>query len=272
MNDTPLGKHTEYPKAYSRDLLAPISREHNRAQLPEYSARLAFTGYDLWTLYELSWLNAYGTPQVMMAELRVPADSPNIVESISLKLYINSLYYQRFTSSDELAAELVEAISASIGAAVGIHLWPLVDFPQPTMNHSLEMIDLDQFSATPASSPNIKYVEYDNVEGYKRIFKTDLFRSLCPVTGQPDWATVYIALNGIQPNIQMLSAYMLGYREHQGFHEACVEQIYADLTSTMEPQGIAVAARYTRRGGIDINPYRYGGETVFEMPGRTVRQ
>ena len=278
LDASPLGEPTNYPKAYSRDLLVCIPRQDSRDQLEAYQP--APKGYDTWTLYELAWQDREGVPCGMIGELQVPADSPKLVESKSLKLYINSLYYRRFSNATEVQEEIAAALSFALEAQVRVHLWPLADFLISSRIDKTAWENLDVLGVVPSSSPTVcdlcgpaTYEQAnENQENTTRFYKTDLFRSLCPVTGQPDWATVYVGVQGRPIDPRKLAAYLYSFREHAGFHESCVEQMYADLHREIQPQQLTVAARYTRRGGIDINPYRSSASPLFELPGRTVRQ
>lgn len=274
LDDIPLGKVTDYPKSFSRDLLSPIPRAESRDKLAESIGQSpVFEGYDLWTLYELSWISTGGIPNAAVGEIRVPASSEFIVESKSLKLYINSLYYRRFDSASQVSDEIAQALTALLNAEVVVHLWPLSDFGLASADEQ-EFVNLDQLSSSSAQSQeaSAQTLSGESLEGFSRNYKTDCFRSLCPVTGQPDWASIYIGIESVKPEERALASYLYSYSEHQGFHESCVEQIYADIQHRLTPIRLTVAARFTRRGGIDINPFRTSGKPLFQMPARTPRQ
>lgn len=270
-DELPLGKNTDYPTSFSRDILSRIPRSDSRQKLPESESSQAFNGYDLWTLYELNWVSTSGVPQALIGEIRVPANSEFIVESKSLKLYINSLYYRRFDSAPQVSDEISLSLTELLGAQVRVHLWPLADFGTQPENRNA-FINLDQCGAEVSNTAGLQSLHAVEIQDYFKCYKTDCFRSLCPVTGQPDWATIYIGLEGVKLDEEALASYLLGFSEHQGFHESCVEQIYVDLKNILSPQELTVAARFTRRGGIDINPYRFGKRALFDMPARGVRQ
>lgn len=270
-DELPLGQATEYPKSFSRDLLTRIPRLDAREKLQEAGELVEFNGFDLWTIYELGWISTSGAANLAIGEVRVPADSPHIVESKSLKLYINSLYYRRFHGVEQVQDEISTALTTLLEAPVIVHLWPLADFGSSDQEQS-NYVDLDPLQVEATDTVDAYVLQGEKQEGYTRTYKTELFRSLCPVTSQPDWATVFVGLAGFRVEEKSLAAYLHGYREHQAFHENCVEQIYADLNRKLEPDRITVAARFTRRGGIDINPYRTSEAPLFQMPGRTVRQ
>lgn len=275
-----LGKATEYPKAFSREHLARIPRALSRQDLRDGEGCLDFQGYDLWTLYELSWLSETGIPQASVAELSIPASSEYIVESKSLKLYINSLYYRQFDSAESVHEEITDALSSLLDCTVKVRLFGLRDAENPLLSTNdenaarsqNEVINLDQLAVNASQAVDSLILRPSGETTTKQIFRTDLFRSLCPVTGQPDWATLYVAQRGLEMDSAALAAYILSYREHQGFHESCVEQIFSDISAQCSPTALTVAARFTRRGGIDINPFRTTEHPVIDMPGRTVRQ
>lgn len=267
----PLGQETEYPKSFSRDLLVRIPRSDSRDKLNESSDLVELRGFDLWTLYELSWVSTSGFVNAVIGEVRIPASSPFLVESKSLKLYINSLYYRQFKAVDEVQEEVKSALESLLEAPVTVHLWPLADFGGHSAPRK-DYVDLDHLQVEVNNAVDVSILQGVKQSGYTKIYKTELFRSLCPVTSQPDWATMFIGISGVNTDVKSLAAYLLRYREHQAFHENCVEQIYTDLQRVLEPEQLTVAARFTRRGGIDINPYRTSEKPLFQMPGRTVRQ
>lgn len=270
LDELPLGKATDYPKSFSRDLLSRIPRSDSRAKLLETNPDIQFSGYDLWTLYELMWVSIDGAPNAVIGEIRVPATSEFIVESKSLKLYANSLYYRRFENADQVRDEIAHALTTLLESQVIVHLWPLADFGM--ISKAGEFINLDQRGVPVSSGADASLLSGESVQGFSKCYKTDCFRSLCPVTGQPDWASVYVGIQSVKIDDAELAKYLLSYSEHQGFHESCIEQIYSDLQQRLEPDQLTVAARFTRRGGIDISPYRTSAKPVFEMPQRTVRQ
>lgn len=244
-----LGKQVAGSAAYAPTLLFPVPREHARRTLPP--GRFAAYGEDLWHAYELSWLNSAGHPRMFLGRIRVPAQSPNIIESKSLKLYLNSLNNHRF-ASDEEARGVVEAdLSAVAGDNVSVALFPVDarEFdPQP-----LSAMCLDHLEVNAPPEPEARLLR--PLEGDLRCH-THLLRSLCPVTAQPDWGTVVVELRGRRCEPDVLLAYLLAYRNHQEFHEQCVERIFTDLWQQIEPVYLSVHALYTRRGGLDICPWR----------------
>ena len=267
--DIPLGRETLYPKAFDPGLLFAIPRNQARQSLG-IGQTAPFVGYDEWTLYELSWLDASGSPQVSIGLLRIPADSEFIVESKSLKLYTNSLYYQRFKSAAALVDRVRQDLNKLLKAHVRLELLKTSDALSLSDNRGYQSID--HFAIRPSDHPDTGLLKGQPLSDGISHFKTERFRSLCPVTAQPDWASIYIQLQGVEINAANLAQYLAGYSEHQGFHESCVERIYMELNEHLAPTELSVAARYTRRGGIDINPVRASSEQFLAMPGRELRQ
>ena len=270
--DTALGDTTDYPSHYDAGLLYPIARQRGRDELGVQSAALPFNGVDLWTAYELSWLQPNGLPQVAIAEFSVPADSPNIIESKSLKLYLNSLNQHRLAGEFELQQLLEQDLSHAAGAAVSVALYRLEEFAAFKLINEPHGICLDQQNIV-IDSYQRSDLAIDAAAGQSvtELLYSHLLRTNCPVTDQPDWATVYIAYSGPKIDRESLLRYLVSYRSHQDFHEQCVEAITLDLLKYCQPQQLTVTARYTRRGGIDINPQRSVG-TPIQHNHRHVRQ
>jgi 7-cyano-7-deazaguanine reductase len=258
LEHAPLGKNSENPNQYSPDLLFPISREENRAKLGIQSQSLPFFGVDIWNAYELSWLNAKGKPQLAIASFMVPANSPNIIESKSWKLYLNSLNNHRFQSNDELIDTLKKDLSKASGATVSIQLHsPESQSANGMRELSGKLLDRLDLEINPEQKPTSDLLSSDPSLGLvEESLVTHLLRSNCPVTGQPDWASVQINYVGPTINEEGLLRYLIAFREHQEFHEHCVEKIFIDIKNKCRPSKLSVYARYTRRGGIDINPFR----------------
>ena len=270
--DTALGDATVYPRSYDASLLYPIARQRGRAELGLESGALPFAGVDTWTAYELSWLANNGLPQVAIAEFTVPADSPNIIESKSLKLYLNSLNQQRLESELALQNLLQKDLSAAAGAAVAVQIFRLEEYAAcrplgEPYGHCLDQqnIVIDSYQR------NGQTVAVEAGTPATEMLYSHLLRSNCPVTDQPDWASIYIAYSGPKIDRESLLRYLVSYRSHQDFHEQCVEAITLDLINQCAPQQLTVTARYTRRGGIDINPQRSVGPPI-SFGVRQVRQ
>lgn len=271
-DQSPLGKTAAYQTSYAPDLLFPIPRQQKRDEL-QLSGRLPFFGVDIWNAYELSWLNMRGKPQVAIATITAPADSPNIIESKSFKLYLNSFNQTRLANTDALLALLREDLSAGFGAPVHITLTLPDQFERVRMGE-LEGtlidrldIDIDQYSPSPHLLNSAK-----DEAPVEETLVSHLLKSNCLVTGQPDWASVSISYVGPQINEEGLLRYLIGFREHNEFHEQCVERIFVDIMRQCAPTKLAVYARYTRRGGLDINPWRsnFSGPPPANL--RTARQ
>lgn len=252
---SPLGQPLRYPSRRDPDLLFPIARAVARSAIGVPSP-LPFIGSDLWNAYELSWLGARGKPEVAIATLAVPADSPALIESKSLKLYLNGLNGERFADVTALTATIATDLSAAAGAAVAVSLVPRADLAGLALaelaGECLDDLDLAIDHYGPPR-PEFLVTAATIVE---ETLVSHLLKSNCPVTGQPDWASVQIRYRGPRLDRAGLLRYLVSYREHAGFHEQCVEQIFMDLTRRCAPEALSVYARYTRRGGLDINPWR----------------
>ncbi|OZG74101.1 NADPH-dependent 7-cyano-7-deazaguanine reductase QueF [Hahella sp. CCB-MM4] len=261
---TKLGQATEYPEHYDAALLTPIPRSPNREKLA-ISGELPFVGEDLWNAYELSWLNTKGKPVVAIGVFRIPADSANIVESKSFKLYLNSFNQTVFADQEEVRSVMEVDLSRAVEGTVKVEIlapgrWEdeKSDWEQSTCLDDLDVTCTDY-------TPDINLLvlaghdEGETDERSETVSETlcsHLLKSNCPVTGQPDWATVYIRYKGKAIDHQGLLQYIVSMRGHQDFHEHCVESIYMALMERCQPEKLAVYARYTRRGGLDINPLR----------------
>lgn len=273
LDQAPLGKVSENPNQYSPGLLFPISRTENRAKLG-ISQSLPFFGVDIWNAYELSWLNNKGKPQIALASFVVPANSPNIIESKSWKLYLNSFNNHRVNSEKELIEILSSDLSKAAGATVSVQLQTPEKSNQGGFKELegklLDRLDLD---IDPHQQPDAALLSSDPSLGVvEETLVTHLLRSNCPVTGQPDWASVQINYVGPAINEEALLRYLIAFREHQEFHEHCVEKIFIDIKEKCHPTKLSVYARYTRRGGIDINPFRADYNAEWPLNVRHSRQ
>lgn len=245
-----LGRQVSGSDHYDPSLLFPVPRANARDSLP--GGGFDAFGEDLWQCYELSWLDSDGCPRVRLGLLAVPAHSANLVESKSLKLYLNSLNNHHF-HSDEAARACIEAdLSAVTGSVVSLSLYPVQS--KAMQAQSLPGESLDTLAVKPAAAPLPSLLAAAG-EGEMQVF-THAMRSLCPVTSQPDWATVIVHLRGQVPSRDGLLSYLLAFRDHQEFHEQCVERIFVDLRQALSPQFLSVQALYTRRGGLAICPWR----------------
>lgn len=251
-----LGKPATYKSEYDASLLFPISRAGKREEIGLTNS-LPFFGVDIWNAYEVSWLNMRGKPQVAIAAITVPADSPNIIESKSFKLYLNSFNQTRLAGTDALISLLQADLSAGFGAAVQVKLTTPDQFGKLDMHelqgHLLDRLDIEVDSYTP--NPSLLTASFDQSPVEETLI-SHLLKSNCLVTGQPDWGSVQIHYVGPQINQEGLLQYLIGFRDHNEFHEQCVERIFVDIMRHCKPQKLSVYARYTRRGGLDINPWR----------------
>ena len=273
-----LGKPAPYTDRYDPSLLFPISRSPQRSELGLHGA-LPFLGADLWTAFELSWLTPRGKPQVALAHITVPCETPNLVESKSFKLYINSFSNTPFASADEvrarIRADLSEAVwsGAPPQSSVGVRLLLPYEFEREQVREleglSLDRLDIECTKYTPAPEMLSTAVGEQPVE---EVLTSNLLKSNCPVTGQPDWGSVQIRYSGPQIDQGGLLRYLVSFRSHNEFHEHCVERIFVDLWQRCKPIKLAVYARYTRRGGLDINPFRTSHPLAVPANVRTARQ
>ena len=251
-----LGKTTEYIDQYDPSLLQPVPRSLNRDDL-SLGDTLPFTGYDIWTLYELSWLNNKGLPQVAIGEVRLPADSPNLIESKSFKLYLNSFNQTKFDSWQQIADTLQKDLSQCAGSDVDVTVQPLSDFDdQPIANFFGECIDDQDIEITDYQFAPSHLEGAASEETVTEILHSHLLKSNCLITSQPDWGSVRISYTGKKIDREKLLRYLISFRDHNEFHEQCVERIFTDIMKYCKPELLTVYARYTRRGGLDINPYR----------------
>lgn len=269
VKNNPLGKQIDYVSHYSPQLLFPIARELSRQLLPPLP--VPFYGEDVWTAYEVSWLDEKGKPQVAVAEFYVPYESEFIIESKSLKLYLNSINQTQYPSRDHVARILHQDLSAVAGIEVGIQLFTLAEFRRREASifngDSLDELPLAIENYHPA--PQLLTVGGEYCE---ESLCSDLLKTNCPVTGQPDWASVQVNYRGKKIQREGLLGYLVSFREHQDFHEHCVERLFSEILLHCKPEYLSINARYTRRGGLDINPYRTT-DPVEKAPAlRLVRQ
>jgi 7-cyano-7-deazaguanine reductase len=280
--DSLLGKAVPYADQYDASLLYPIPRLPKRQEIGlniKEGATLPFLGADLWTAYEVSWLNARGRPQVALAHVTVPCETPNIIESKSFKLYLNSYNNTRFADATEVQARL----RADLGAVawrgsdktgtVGVRLIAPELFDQQPIHEldglSLDRLDIECTHYTP--TPELLTAALHE-QPVSEVLTSNLLKSNCLVTGQPDWASVQIAYSGPQIDQGGLLQYLVSFRNHNEFHEQCVERIYMDIWTRCKPAKLTVYARYTRRGGLDINPWRTSHPQALPANVRTARQ
>ena len=266
----PLGREVAYPDRYDPSLLFPIPRAQARAEIGVDDAAPPFAGHDRWHAYELSWLDRGGKPVVATATLSVPASSPHLIESKSLKLYLNSLNGgQRFGSPEAVRTTIAADLSAAAGAPVEV-AFGLPPFAEG--DAGAESIDGLDIAIDRYGPPDAGLLAADAATEVEETLHSALLKSNCPVTGQPDWAGVRIAYRGPRIDRAGLLRYLVSFRDHAEFHEQCVERLFVDLQARCRPRALSVEARYTRRGGLDINPWRATPGTPPPPPGRDARQ
>lgn len=262
-----LGKDTNYPTTYQPSVLFPIQRADARQ---DYADLVGIQqGFDWWHVFEISWLNPQNIPQVAIGRLCLPASSPYLIESKSLKLYFNSLNFTNFESAEAFKTTVEQDLSQAAQAPVTLTLLDAnhLEVTQP------QGICLDQEQPKRLSEhPDASLLETRSDIPLEQTFYSNLLRSNCPVTGQPDWGTVFIRIEGQEVCRASLLAYIISFRQHNGFHEQCVEQMYADIWRKLKPKKLMVYAAYTRRGGLDINPCRVSDESWIPQPIRLARQ
>jgi 7-cyano-7-deazaguanine reductase len=267
----PLGQKTAYISQYNPALLFSIARREAR-DLLNLKTDLPFFGFDLWSAYELSWLNSLGMPEVAVGEFKVPCDSPFIIESKSFKLYLNSFNQSQFESSQQLMDCLVKDLSKAAGVNVSVSLQSLQDSAM-LISNDIRGTCIDQLKVfTDTYHPHPDFLVVDASIQVKETLYSHLFKSNCPVTGQPDWASIFVEYRGSKIDHENLLRYLISFRAHQDFHENCVERMFIDILERCKPQCLSVCARYTRRGGLDINPFRSTEKNATPEVGRLLRQ
>ncbi len=275
MSTLPLGRATQYPDQFDPSLLFPIPRSENRLKLnirPDQA--LPFIGVDIWNAFELSWLNPKGKPQIAIAEFQIPADSPNMIESKSFKLYLNSLNNARFKDESEVRERLIADLSEVAGSQVVTRISPSDAIAKKGMQEmSGVLIDRLDIEIDPKlkADPNLLQVN-ESFGPIEQCLVSHLLKSNCPVTGQPDWASVQIRYQGRPILEEGLLRYLIGFRQLGEFHEHCVETIFCDIKRECKPEKLSVYARYTRRGGLDINPFRTDHNAPWPDNTRHARQ
>ncbi|WP_278397670.1 NADPH-dependent 7-cyano-7-deazaguanine reductase QueF [Stutzerimonas kunmingensis] len=269
---SPLGKSSDYVATYSPHLLFPIPRAPKWAELGLTAETLPYQGVDLWNCYELSWLLPSGKPVVAIGEFEIPADSPNIIESKSFKLYLNSLNQSVFESREALAEVMISDLSAAAGKPVKVRLRTLDEVAAEGVA-TLPGRCVDDLDVTIEhyDHPQPGLLVCDAGHMVEELLHSHLLKSNCPVTGQPDWGSVVVEYRGAALQAESLLAYLVSFRQHADFHEQCVERIFLDLQRLLQPEKLTVYARYVRRGGLDINPYRSTEAMVVDNR-RLVRQ
>lgn len=249
-----LGQHSGYITQYDPTLLETFPRQAKRDEIGVRGA-LPFYGEDIWNAYEISWLNPKGKPMVAVGEFRIPCISPNLIESKSLKLYLNSFNQSIYQNIHDISKIIAQDLSNVVSSPVSVMLTQPNDFTDSLYcsfpGKSIDGLDITCDTYQP--SPTLLKTNNNRVN---EILTSDLLKSNCLITGQPDWGSVQISYTGPQIDHASLLQYIVGFREHNEFHEQCVERIFVDILRECKPSELTVYARYTRRGGLDINPYR----------------
>jgi len=270
----PLGQQTVYVSEYDAGLLFPVQRAEARRQL-KLGMSLPFQGEDCWTAYEISWLDKQGKPQMRLAEFFFDCDSLNIVESKSFKLYLNSFNQTQFCNESEVIQCMQNDLSAASGKPCRIKFYHTSDSQALTIadlpGTCIDALDVTIEHYEP--SPQLLNINESN-ECVDNIIYSHLLKTNCPVTGQPDWATVFFEYTGYEIDQASLLAYIISFRGHQDFHENCVERLFCDIQQYCQPTQLSICARYTRRGGLDINPLRTNAlnNQLSTLALRTARQ
>jgi 7-cyano-7-deazaguanine reductase len=255
LNQSELGKPAVYAGTYDSTLLFPLPRQEKRVELG-IGEGLPFTGFDLWTHYEVSWLNAKGKPIVAIAEILYPCESPYIIESKSMKLYFNSFNQTKFKDISNIQATISRDLSAAVGMPVQVELTDLLDALDQDLHAKMEGICLDNLDVSCTQYRVDSNLLKTQSQIVTESVYSNLLKSNCLITHQPDWATVQIRYTGPQIEHQALLQYLISFRMHNEFHEQCIERIFVDIMTRCQPQDLLVYGRYTRRGGLDINVLR----------------
>ena len=275
MATLPLGQNSSYPDQYNPSLLFPIPRSENRLKLNiQPNQALPFIGVDLWNAFELSWLNQRGKPQIALAEFQIPADSPNMIESKSFKLYLNSLNNARFEDANEVKEKITTDLSMVAGSKILTRIIS-TEFAAKKGIQKMDGVLLDRLDIEidPYLAADPTLLEVNASFGpVEQCLVSHLLKSNCPVTGQPDWASVQIRYQGRPILEEGLLRYLIGFRQLGEFHEHCVETIFCDIKRQCKPEKLSVYARYTRRGGLDINPFRTDHNAPWPDNTRHARQ
>lgn len=269
---SPLGKASPFPARYDPSLLYALPRSIARKDIG-IGGRLPFAGLDLWTCYELTWENSAAVPQVAVCRLKIPCDSPNLIESKSLKLYLNSLSAAKYSEPSELGCTIKEDLQRILHAEIEIEILLTEKWSSLQIQEASGIL-LDKLTPRKISkSRDAKLLKTEDETAQESLY-SNLFRTFCPVTGQPDWGSVMITYSGRKLEPLGLFEYLLSLRQHQGFHEECAELIFVDLMEICRPEKLQVQLNFTRRGGIEINPLRHtlGYSSAEEIPLRLARQ
>jgi len=263
MKELLLGKHVSYETTYNPELLTSVSRLQTRNDIG-IGDTLSFQGVDIWNAWELSWLNLKGKPVVASASIKYSAESTHLVESKSLKLYLNSFNQSKFQSREQVIAKIKDDLTKIVNSEVDVIIylandnWPVIEEQTGICLDDLD-VEINKYDLYPDYLLDAINPDADN---HSEQLYSHLFKSNCMVTGQPDWASIFIEYTGKPIKQTSLLKYLISFRNHQAFHEPCVEKIFVDLMKYCKPESLSVYCRYTRRGGLDINPFRSTNDIV----------
>jgi len=256
LSHAPLGKKTTYVDTYDNTLLFPIQRKSKREEIGISENNLPFYGFDSWTAFEISWLNLKGKPVVSLAKFDIPATTPNLIESKSFKLYLNSFNNTKFSSPEAVAEIIKKDLDAATRGDVTVQLIAIDDISS-TRFENFSGTTIDNLDVTIDDyTVNTDLLSADENKIVSESLTSHLLKSNCLVTGQPDWGSLLISYTGPKIEETGLLKYIVSFRNHNEFHEQCVERVFVDIMRKCHPQKLTVHARYTRRGGLDINPIR----------------
>ncbi|MFC0323912.1 NADPH-dependent 7-cyano-7-deazaguanine reductase QueF [Gallibacterium melopsittaci] len=265
LDNLTLGKKTAYADHYQPTLLQAVPRRLNREQLGITQQQPFSQGADIWTLYELSWLNQKGVPQVAIADVYLDFHSENLIESKSFKLYLNSFNQSKFDSLETVRATIEQDLRQCANGDVKVTIHTLDHYQQQSITHfaghciDQQEIEIDNYQFNPDL---LAHCIEPNSEPTEETLVSHLLKSNCLITQQPDWGSVQIHYVGRKINQEKLLRYLISFRQHNEFHEQCVERIFCDIMRYAQPEKLTVYARYTRRGGLDINPFRSNFEPL----------
>ena len=261
LKDLSLGKIVDYPQHYSPETLQAVPRSISRDSIG-LGTNIPFHGVDIWNAYEVSWLTQKGKPVVAILECKVPVDSPNLIESKSFKLYLNSFNQSKFDSRDDVLTAMQKDLSLTAGKEVSLQLISVSEFTQQRIG-DLPGTVIDDQDIIISNADILKDQLTSSTETVSETLCSHLLKSNCLITNQPDWGSVCIRYEGPKIDRSGLLSYIVSFRQHNEFHEQCVERIFIDIMEKCRPTKLSVYARYTRRGGLDINPFRSNFESPY---------